>query len=72
MGKALLSSTLALCAGLIMATAWLLSTPIPVNAQIATCRAECGGGRAVECSGKYCTAQDGVGCIAGDGMSKSC
>jgi predicted Na+-dependent transporter len=64
MRKALLSSTVAVCFGLMLATGWLLATPVPAHAQMAICTARCGGGKSVSCAGSSCVATDYDGCAS--------
>lgn len=75
MSKALLGSVFSICISLVVATAWILSTPIPSFAA-AECTATCAGGYTVTCNGYSCEAKDGTGCYAedkmGNGYFKSC
>jgi hypothetical protein len=63
MRKALSAGMFSAVLGLIVATAWLVMTPVPVLAS--TCSAQCRNG-IVTCqtqsSYEYCYAEDGVGC----------
>lgn len=74
--KAAVLSTLGLSVSLVVATAWILLTPIKVYA--ATCCANCGPAPSVCCTGTgKCEATDGAGCRASNGpfvapMIRSC
>ena len=75
MRKALLSSAFSICISLLVATAWILFTPVPGFA-LAECTATCGDGSTVTCSGYECQARDGDGCVSrnkyGDASIESC
>lgn len=73
MKKLMLTSFFSICCGLLVATGWLLVNPAPVMADEATCKADCGNGHTVTCSGPNCAQQDRVGCTSTpDGPAKSC
>ncbi len=64
MRRAWTASLLTICSGLVVATAYLLTTPPTASA--ATGTADCGGGITATCSGEICSCTDNVGCTSVD------
>lgn len=62
MRKTLLGSALCACLLLVVATCWLLLTPVSALAAQGT--AKCAGGADVACTAQSCICMDNIGCDA--------